>query len=111
MAQKWPKLSEMAAALRPIKTQTKIRPSSESVLALVKMFWMSLPRRTPNVFRNVRNTIINIPTSCCTDRLMAYFEESASGGIIQAVGEMEGNSTDGACLNYQEERPAVEKSP
>ena len=37
-AQKWPKLSEIAAALRPIKTHTTIRPSKASVLALVKIF-------------------------------------------------------------------------
>src|SRR5467141_4084022 len=93
MAQKWPKLSEIAAALRPIKTHTKIRPSRASVLALVKIFWMSLPMRTPCVLRNVRKTIIDIQTSCCTEQLMAYLDKSASGGMIQSVGEIAGNST------------------
>src|SRR5258707_1210446 len=60
--------------------------------AAVKIFWMSLPSRTPSVFRNVRKTIINTPTSCCTERLIAYFEDSAIGGTIQVVGEIDGNN-------------------
>src|SRR5260370_4678683 len=83
----------MAAALRTTNTQMKISPSRDSALALVKIFWMSLPSRTPSVFRNVRKTIINTPTSCCTERLIAYFEDSAIGGTIQVVGEIDGNNT------------------
>ncbi len=44
---------------------------SDSVLAEVKMFWISLPRCRPRVLMQVRKKISRIPTSCCTDRLTA----------------------------------------
>src|SRR5260370_33145507 len=91
MAQRWLKFCEMAAALRPTNTQMKISPSKDSALALVKIFWMSLPRRTPSVFKNVRKTIIKTPTSCCTEGLIAYFEDSAIGRTMRAVGEIGGD--------------------
>ncbi len=52
-----------------------------------------MPNLTPRVFRNVMSTIIRIPTSCCTDRLIASFEPKAIGGTTHALGEMAGNNT------------------
>ena len=39
------------------------------------------------------NRIIKIPTNCCTDRLMAYFEPSEMGCTIQVCGEIVGKIT------------------
>ena len=65
------KLAAMAAALRPTRMPSTIRASSDSVLAEVKMFWISLPRRMPRVLSQVRKTISRMPTSCCVERLTA----------------------------------------
>jgi len=54
---------------------------------------MILPRLRPRVFTQVSSTISATPTSCCRERLIAYFAESRSGGTIQAVGETHGAST------------------
>src|SRR5258708_12682526 len=37
--------------------------------------------------------IISTATSCCTERLIANFEEKLIGGITHVFGEMEGNNT------------------
>src|SRR6202030_133573 len=92
-AQKCEKLSLMAAALRPTNTQRKINPSSESVLALVKIFWIIFPSCTPSVFRNVKKMIISTATSCCTDKLMAYFDDNAIGCTTHVCGEIAGANT------------------
>jgi len=36
---------------------------------------------------------MTMPTSCWTERLMAYFDPSAMGWMIQAVAEIEGART------------------
>src|SRR5207245_7464863 len=41
------------SAFRPTKTPSTINPMRESVFALVKMFWISLPSRTPCVFSRI----------------------------------------------------------
>src|SRR6202162_2519782 len=93
IAQKCEKLSLTAAALRPTNTQSTISPSSESVFALVKIFWMILPSCTPRVFKNVKKMIISTATNCCTDKLMAYFEDIASGCTTHVCGEIAGAKT------------------
>src|SRR3984957_7630779 len=93
MDQKCEKLSLTAAALRPTNTQSTISPSRERVFALVNIFCMILPSCTPRVFRNVKKMIISTAPSCCTDKLMAYFEDSVSGCTTHACGEIAGAST------------------
>ena len=90
---KWLKFSVMAPAFLPTKIPKKINPRRDSVFALVKMFWISFPSRTPSVLMNVRNTIISTPTNCWTERLMAYFEASAMGWTIHTFGEIDGTKT------------------
>ena len=52
-----------------------------------------MPSRTPKVLRNVIKRIMRIPTSCCTERLIAYFDPSEMGWIIHACGETAGKIT------------------
>src|SRR5947207_9395319 len=93
MVQMWLKFSLIAPAFFPTKIPRRISPTKDSVFALVKIFCISLPSRTPSVFRNVRKRIIKIPTSCCTERIRAYFDEREMGWTSQAVGETDGKRT------------------
>ena len=65
------KLAAIASALRPTRMPSTMSAKSDSVLAEVKTFWISLPRRMPRVLRKVRKITITIATSCCVDRLTA----------------------------------------
>src|SRR5262249_28425472 len=87
------KFALTAAAFLPTRMPSRIRPTSASVLAEVKMFWIHLPSRRPRVLAKVRRTISATATPCCKERLTAYLEESRMGGKIQAVGETAGTST------------------
>jgi hypothetical protein len=60
-------LAATAAASRPKKIPSTIRPRSARVLVEVKTFWIHLPTLSPRVLRSVRKTISRIATSCCTE--------------------------------------------
>src|SRR5579859_7286487 len=93
IAHRCEKLSAIAEAFRAENTQIKINPSSESIFAEVKIFWIHFPSFTPRVFRYVRKIIISTATNCCTERLIANFEEKLTGGMTQVFGEIAGNNT------------------
>src|SRR4051812_41818768 len=77
--QTFEKLAAIAVALRPTKIPSTISAASDSVLAEVKVFWMTLPSLMPRVLSQVRKTIIRMPTTCWADRLIAYLEEMSIG--------------------------------
>src|SRR6516164_4938515 len=87
------KLSAIAAPFLATNTHRKITPSSDSIFAEVKMFWIHFPSFTPRVLRNVRKMIISTATSCCTDKLTANFDEKLIGGTIHTLGDIAGNNT------------------
>src|SRR5207253_2849920 len=88
--QKLEKLAWMTSAFRPINKPIRIRASKDSVLAEVKMFWMSLPTCRPRVLIKVSRTTRSMATNCWTERLMASVEERLMGAMIQEVGENAG---------------------
>src|SRR5207253_9137688 len=88
--QRFAKLAWMTSAFRPINKPIRIRASKESVLAEVKMYWMSLPSCKPRVLTKVSRTTRRMPTNCWTERLMASVEERLMGAMIQEVGENAG---------------------
>src|SRR5580692_4962501 len=93
MAQKCEKFSVIAPAFLPTKIPRRISPTSDKAFALVNTFCISLPRRTPCVFKKVSNTIISTPTSCWTERLIASLDPKAIGGTSHVFGEIVGNNT------------------
>ncbi len=66
------KLAAMASWLRPTRMPSTISAKSDSVLAEVKVFWISLPRWMPRVLIQVMKRISSTATSCCIERLTAY---------------------------------------
>src|ERR1700676_3187828 len=76
IVQKCEKLSLIAVEFRPTNTQRQIFPSC-----------------TPSVFKNVKKMIISTATNCCTDKLIAYFEDIAIGCTTQVCGEIAGANT------------------
>ena len=94
MAHRCEKFSVMAPAFRPTKMPRTISPTSDKVFALVKIFWMSLPKtyslriqKREQGGSSVRRRVAEL------ERLIANFEPKPIGAMTQLLGEMAGNKT------------------
>ncbi len=127
-----PKLAAMACALRPTKMPSRTRPSSAAVLAKVKTFCTAAPVFTPKMLSTERKTTIRMairfwvfrPTSMLPSTMGPIGMRRHVGDVPDPVGGRDGREEDaeelaeghadggdGAGLDDQEERPAVEESP
>ena len=69
--QRLPKFACTTPEFQPTRIPSTIKPNNAASLAVVNVFWTSLPSFRPRVFMKVNSTISSTPINCAVESEMA----------------------------------------